>query len=533
MNTFNIEEISEQILQQLQSRGYKAMKNMRSVGFGMAIRYFRRLGTPPDTVTVPMLDSFMLAFRRMYESGEYSMHTWTQVQRSVGLVQHYVLTGEILDHRLPSWEVTHNPLRLEPSAEQLADNDNVWGLVWRARAELVRTGFQPRMCVRYGYCGFDKILRRHMRHETDRYNPGIVEEIVSEYRARFEGGEINNSTYSDLRKAGLMLDELHQTGRIAWKVASPWGQRQATPAFELCIAAYVESTTAAGNLAEGTIRGTKSCARMLVFELEDRGHSTFASVTLFIVSEVLTALSQRHTVGGIKGLFNHIRRFLCFLHHNGDTAIDLSIAVPECMVGHRSFGYGFSREGILAMLACANVDSDLGKRDFAMLTLAAQTGLRSIDIVNLKRGDIDWRAKEIRLVQQKTGKALSLPLEPESGNAIAEYLLTARPPCELPHIFITHTTPLRALGSCALQGRVKKHMRISGIKDPPGCGVHSFRRGFGTRLLESEVPIELLHQILGQTCMESAKPYIAVNDDGLKMCALGLVATREEGAHND
>jgi integrase len=202
-------------------------------------------------------------------------------------------------------------------------------------------------------------------------------------------------------------------------------------------------------------------------------------------------------------------------------------------VAHRSFGYGFSREEILAMLACANVDSDLGKRDFAMLTLAAQTGLRAIDIVNLKRGDIDWRAKEIRLVQQKTGKALSLPLEPESGNAIADYLLTARPSCEVPNVFITHTTPLRALGSHALQERVKKHMRMGDIESVPRRGVHSFRRGFGTRLLESEVPIEMLYQMLGLTCMESAKPYVAVNDEGLKMCSLGLVTAREEGVRND
>ena len=532
MSRFNIEEVSEQILQQLQSRGRKNIRDMRSLGFGMAIRYFRRLGAPLDAVTIDMLDSFMLAFRQLYGSGEYSVYTWEQVRRGVSLVKHYVQTGEILDRRLPSWGFIHNPLRLEPSAEQLADNDNIGGLVWRARAELVRVGYKSRSCVRYGYC-FDKILRRHMLYKTDCYTLELVEEIVSQHHARFDNGEINNTTYSELRKAGLMLDELHKTGHITWKAASPWGQRQATPEFDLCIAAYVEFATAAGNLAQGTIQGTKSYARTLVFELEDRGHSSFASVTLFVVSEALTALSQRHAIGGIQGFFGNIRRFLRFLYHNGDTAIDLSIAIPENTVSHRSFGYGFSREEILAMLSSADVDSDLGKRDFAMLTLAAQTGLRAIDIVNLKRGDIDWRAKEIRLVQQKTGKALSLPLEPESGNAIADYLLTARPACELPNIFITHTTPLRALGSRALQERVKKHMRMGGIKSVPGRGVHSFRRGFGTRLLESEVPIEMLHQMLGQTRMESAKPYIAVNDDGLKMCSLGLVAAREEGARND
>lgn len=52
-----------------------------------------------------------------------------------------------------------------------------------------------------------------------------------------------------------------------------------------------------------------------------------------------------------------------------------------------------------------------------MMVLAAQSGLRACDVVRLELGSIDWRAREIRLVQHKTGEPLSLPLEVESGNA--------------------------------------------------------------------------------------------------------------------
>ncbi|MDR1245443.1 MAG: tyrosine-type recombinase/integrase [Clostridiales Family XIII bacterium] len=533
MSKFNLQEVSEQVLRKLEERGLKGISDMRSVSFGMAIRYFRRQGASLDAITTGMLESFLLEFRRMYEAGQYSVNTWEKVQRGVGLVKHYVQTGEILDRRLPSWKHTHNPLRIAPPTEQLADNDNIWGLVWRAREELIQVGYTPRMCMRYGYGGFDKILRRHTKHKTDRYCPEIVEETVSEHRACFADGEINRTTYSDLRKAGLMLDELHKTGHIAWKVAEHWGTRQPVPEFKLCINAHTDFAMTVGELAPVTIGGTKSSARALVFELEELGYCSFAGVTLAVISDALTALAQRRAAGGISGFFSDIRRFLRFLYRNGYTKVDLSIAIPEYVAEHRSFGYGFSREEILALLNSVNVTSGLGKRDFAMLTLAAQTGLRAIDIVNLKRDNINWRSKEIKFVQHKTGKQLSLPLEPESGNAIADYLLTARPKCESPNIFITHTVPLRPLGSSALQGRVRKYMGIGNMTTLPGCGVHSFRRGFGTRLLESETPIELLHQMLGQTCMESAKPYIAVNDEGLRMCSLDLAPLRKAGGSNE
>ena len=416
MSVFNLEDVSEQILQQLKERGFKGIADKRSVGFGMAIRYFREQGAPLDAIDAGMLDSFIVEFRHMYESGKYCKSTWEQVQRCVGLVKHYVQTGEILEKHLPSWTYTHNPLRMEPSAGQLADNENVWGLVWRARMELVQAGFTPRMCMRYGYGGFDKILRRHMQSKTELYSPEIVKEIVSEYYTRFAKAEIDSTTFSDLRKAGLMLAELHKTGRIVWKVAEHWDARQAAPEFELCIKAYVDFAATSGKLEPTTIYGTKSSARSLVFELEDCGYCSFSDVTLLRISDTLTALSKRRAIGGVSGFFVDIRRFLRFLFQNGYTKIDLSVAIPEYEAKHRSFGYGFSRDEILSLLSMVDVESAIGKRDFAMFTLAAQTGLRAIDIVNLRRDSIDWRAKEIKLVQHKTGKPTEKAFTVEVGD---------------------------------------------------------------------------------------------------------------------
>lgn len=41
------------------------------------------------------------------------------------------------------------------------------------------------------------------------------------------------------------------------------------------------------------------------------------------------------------------------------------------------------------------------KRDFAAMSLAAVSGLRAGDIASLKLDDIDWKRKEIRIVQGK------------------------------------------------------------------------------------------------------------------------------------
>ena len=67
------------------------------------------------------------------------------------------------------------------------------------------------------------------------------------------------------------------------------------------------------------------------------------------------------------------------------------------------------------------------KRNTAIILLARKLGLRAGDICNLKFSKIDWVEDKIRLNQSKTGEPLVLPLLPEVGNAIWEYIPDERP----------------------------------------------------------------------------------------------------------
>ena len=77
----------------------------------------------------------------------------------------------------------------------------------------------------------------------------------------------------------------------------------------------------------------------------------------------------------------------------------------------------------------------MGKRDYAIILLGARNGLRGCDIIHLKLTDIDWRAGEIRLIQKKTGNPLVLPLLPDVGEALKEYILNGRPDSSSEFIF--------------------------------------------------------------------------------------------------
>jgi site-specific recombinase XerD len=312
-------------------------------------------------------------------------------------------------------------------------------------------------------------------------------------------------------------------------------QRELSDEFANFHEKFAEEMRRSGRWSEYTLSKKKNLVRRFLFFLEDEGFKSFEQITLKIMNDCLTKYASRYK-GGLSSAINGVRTFLKCLHGLQLTSLDLSVAIPDLISPRRQYIKGFSAEEVSKLLSVPDTDTPLGKRNYAIMMLAAQTGLRAIDIVNLNREDIDWHGRKIRISQHKTGRALCVPLETESGNAIADYLLKARPKCDIPNVFVSqrginHIAP-KLLLTTALSQFVHKYMKIAGI-DTTTYGrraFHSFRRGFGTRLLEAETPLELLWQMMGQYKINSVVPYLSIEEQGLKSCALPLLAVKESGA---
>ena len=534
MNTFNLKETANQILDLMANAGAssKKLKVYRETGFGTAIRFF----TAKDVteVSAAMIDHFLFEQRALYESGAFSTWKWRLVRRCGELLKHFQLTGNIQLPELRPWDIALGRPRQSflydsPTQEQLAVPDDLFTIICQVRQALFEAGLKTRTIEHYIAEGMSVIFRKHLTHGTTRYSAEVTDEVVQEFRAKYEQGLTSRVSYQNIRKAGFLLAAMHETGNIALKKIPNWGQREPNPKFAFLLSHFCTNAIHNGILATSTIDTIRSATRTFLFELEYVGRYSFDGVTLAEVSAVISHMATRYN-GGLDTAMFSIRVFLLHLYENGFTSENLSSAIPE-MVAHRTiFREGFRDDEIIQLLNETDLTTPIGKRDYSMMCLAAQTGLRACDIVNLKRKDIDWRAMEIRIVQQKTGKPLSLPLEIESGNAIADYLLHGRPKSDLPYIFLCHTGVLRPLNNRSASAVVTRYMkRVKIDSSIPRRGFHSFRRAFGTRLLQNETSLDLLRQLLGHSRINSVKPYLYVDEHGLKLCALSPVKNEKAG----
>lgn len=183
----------------------------------------------------------------------------------------------------------------------------------------------------------------------------------------------------------------------------------------------------------------------------------------------------------------------------------------------------YTQEEVEKILEAIDRSHPQGKRDYVMALLAARYGLRVSDIIGLRFCNLIWEDNKIVLVQQKTGKKVSLPMSEEVGLAIIDYIKNGRPDIDLPYVFITAIAPYRQLSSNVLCACIADWMRSAGI-DSTGKkkGPHTLRHSLATNLLGLNNPLPVISEILGHSTTQSTTTYTRVSMDMLRQCALDV-----------
>jgi len=156
--------------------------------------------------------------------------------------------------------------------------------------------------------------------------------------------------------------------------------------------------------------------------------------------------------------------------------------------------------------------------------LAFRLGMRGCDIKRLKIKNFDFKGKkEIQYIQSKTGNPVILPLLPDVGWAVLDYLKDGRPRSDSPYIFITHVAPYTQLAEDNhMHNVVVKYARRAGVtlRIDQKYGIHSFRHTLATSLLEQNTDVKDISQILGHEKADTTNIYLKKGIEYLRDCAL-------------
>lgn len=218
-----------------------------------------------------------------------------------------------------------------------------------------------------------------------------------------------------------------------------------------------------------------------------------------------------------------LRVLFRYLYEEKNLEKDFSYVVPQFKIDKTSrIPSAYSKQEVKTLLDSIDRGNPKGKRDYAMLLLASRLGMRAGDICNLSFKNFNWEHNEIELIQGKTQEKLLLPLLPEVGSAIINYLKYGRPITDSTTIFVRHTCPITPLTSPTLHSIVGQYMKLAGINIPDGKkhGPHALRHSLASALLEENVPLPVISEVLGHTNTDTTSIYLKIDVNHLRRCSL-------------
>lgn len=291
--------------------------------------------------------------------------------------------------------------------------------------------------------------------------------------------------------------------------------RKPTP-LETLIADYREWLVVERGLAPATVRRYGWLAsRFLSGRVGVEGELDVEGLTGAQVSAFLERECARVSVGTAKGRVAELRSLLRFLHLRGLTQLALADAVPSA-AGWRETGIpqAISREDVMRLLESCDRSQLDGTRNFAILTLLARLGLRSVEVSRLELGDLDWRCGEVS-VQGKARRIDRLPLPTDVGEALADYL-SLRDRHDSRRVFLTLRAPTRPIRAELVGDVVRRACGEAGV---PLVGAHRLRHALASELLREGASLIDIGQVLRHRDLATTAIYAKVDLGRLRQVA--------------
>lgn len=239
---------------------------------------------------------------------------------------------------------------------------------------------------------------------------------------------------------------------------------------------------------------------------------TAADIICFVVTRC-----PRQSRGAAKLTVTALRSFLRFLHLDGVIEASLVSAVPS-VAARRLVGLpkGLAPDQVRCLFASCDDTTRRGCRDIAILTMLVRLGMRSGEVAKLRLDDIDWRAGEI-IVRGKANSIERIPLPPDVGRAVAQYLQRGRPvSAQGRTVFVRIKAPHRHLSSCGVSNVVADAAKRAGLGR---IHAHRLRHTAAMQMLRAGASLPEIGQLLRHRRALTTAIYAKVDRDTLRTIA--------------
>lgn len=355
------------------------------------------------------------------------------------------------------------------------------------------------------------------KHGLKFINPTLCENFLLEF---YQGRTHSELTDKEklIEKSVSVLLEFIETGSVQRK----------------CKVRYLKGSI--GLLMKDFLAYKRSC-RLREVTL-DKIESHMSNFNFWLISNDIFnihGIKHHHIITFIKSLDPHkkalihdtlmdLRGFFKFLYEKEIISTNIAIFIPKDNYQKQAkLPSYYTEEEIEKLLKSVDRGNIVGKRDYAILVLAAYLGLRASDIARLRFENLRWDKNTIILRQYKTGKDITLPLLPVVGNALLDYIQYGRPKSDEQFIFLLMISPFLPVRPQTIAGIINRRFSNAGFKSTNRRhGGHALRHSLVKELLDNKQSLPVISEVLGHKNTTSTRHYIRIDTESLGQCALDV-----------
>ena len=361
------------------------------------------------------------------------------------------------------------------------------------------------------------MIARGIKH----YKPSIGKKVL---RARFENRDINNlaSCEKQIYNSIVRLSEFQINGEISLRPLMK--RRHFTFKGQLgkLISAFINHKTVNERLSLVRIWSYQRHLHTFYKYCENQGVASISEIEISFILQFIRQLDSRKG-HPIYETISILRCFFRYAHKQKLLNVDLSDRIPKYRsTSQPKLPSTYSKEEITRLIKSIDRSSSIGKRNYAIILLAARLGLRASDISRLKFENLNWQNSTIELVQVKTGRELTLPLLADVGIAIIDYLKYGRKESEEAFIFLTERPPFGHFPtSNVVTHIVQRAFRNAGINiSGKRFGPHALRHSLGFRMLQESTILPVISEVFGHKNTGSTRYYLRIDLRSMQQCTL-------------
>mgnify|MGYP004455818969 FL=1 len=220
----------------------------------------------------------------------------------------------------------------------------------------------------------------------------------------------------------------------------------------------------------------------------------------------LSAASRARKLATIRSFFNYLCNKVHLLEENPCKDID----APKQM---KSLPRYLTLEDSLSLLDA--VDGKHKERDFCIITLFLNCGLRISELIGLNLSDIQDDAMR---VLGKGNKVRVVYLNDACKDALARYLAVRHPISGKDRDALFLSERDQRISRAMVHSLVKKHLAMAGL-DSTQYSSHKLRHTAATLMLQNGVDVKAVQEVLGHEHLNTTEIYTHIDNESLRVAA--------------